>query len=238
MLNQQVINDACETLNKAQQFFQSGCFVAGTLVHTKEGLIPIEKINVGNWVLSQPEEGGEKAYKRVAKTFCFEDEAVLSVDYIEKDIWEKAVAEKSMINYSDHSRLIVTTNHPFWVKDKGWVCAGDLAIDDQIQLENGRLALINFVAPLFKHSFEGMAWQPGWHWELGRDPLGKLIDLTQGKSGEFDFQRKSWDWEHLDEDLNDPAFYYRTTVYNFEVGDFHSYYVGTKGVWVHDFNSI
>ena len=32
-----------------------GCFVAGTLVHTKDGLKPIEQIKIGDWVLSRPE---------------------------------------------------------------------------------------------------------------------------------------------------------------------------------------
>lgn len=32
-----------------------GCFIAGTLVHTKDGLKPIEQIKVGDWVLSRPE---------------------------------------------------------------------------------------------------------------------------------------------------------------------------------------
>ena len=31
-----------------------GCFVAGTLVHTKDGLKPIEQIKIGDWVLSRP----------------------------------------------------------------------------------------------------------------------------------------------------------------------------------------
>ncbi len=227
-----VIDDAVQMLTKVGLFPPNGCFVAGTLVHTKDGLKPIEQTQTGDWVLSQPEEGGEKAYKRVAKTFRFEDEAVLSVEYIEKNVWDRAVAEKSLITYSDHARVVVTPNHPFWVKDKGWIRAGDLEIFDQLQLENGHLGLISDVKLLYKHTLEGIAWSP--NNPPGRDPMGKLIDLSQGKSGEFEFQRKSWDWEHLDEDLNNPAFYYRTTVYNFEVEDFHTYYVGTKGIWVHN----
>ena len=35
---------------------QIPCFAAGTLVHTKEGLKPIEDICVGDWVLSYPED--------------------------------------------------------------------------------------------------------------------------------------------------------------------------------------
>lgn len=51
-----------------------GCFVAGTLVHTRDGLRPIEQIQVGDYVLSKPEDGnGETAYKRVVNTFEFED---------------------------------------------------------------------------------------------------------------------------------------------------------------------
>lgn len=37
-----------------------GCFIAGTLVHTDKGLVPIEQIKVGDMVLSQPEQGGRR----------------------------------------------------------------------------------------------------------------------------------------------------------------------------------
>ena len=50
--------------------------VAGTLIHTKEGLKPIEQIQVGDWVLSRPEDpeqGTQTDYKRVVKTFRVED---------------------------------------------------------------------------------------------------------------------------------------------------------------------
>jgi hypothetical protein len=54
-----------------------GCFVAGTVMHTREGLKPIEQIQVGDWVLSKPESGeGEQAYKRVIKTVSFEEKEV------------------------------------------------------------------------------------------------------------------------------------------------------------------
>lgn len=38
--------------------------MAGTLVHTKEGLKPIEQLKVGDWVLSRP-ENPEQGTRRV-----------------------------------------------------------------------------------------------------------------------------------------------------------------------------
>jgi hypothetical protein len=58
------------------------CFVAGTQVHTKEGLVSIEKLCTGDWVLSQPEVKGELAYRQVVKTFAFEEEKeIFLVEY-------------------------------------------------------------------------------------------------------------------------------------------------------------
>lgn len=48
----------------------SACFVAGTLIHTDKGLVPIEQLKVGDMVLSKHESNtGEQAYKRVVRTF-------------------------------------------------------------------------------------------------------------------------------------------------------------------------
>lgn len=52
----------------AQAIRLSG-FVAGTLVHAKDGILPIEQIKVGDWVLSRPPDRGENACKRVLRTF-------------------------------------------------------------------------------------------------------------------------------------------------------------------------
>ena len=57
-------------------------FAKGTLVHTQEGPKPIEEIQVGDWVLSKPENGGEQAYKRVLKTFAHPPERIVRVEYV------------------------------------------------------------------------------------------------------------------------------------------------------------
>jgi hypothetical protein len=56
------------------------CFAAGTLIHTKEGLKPIERIEVGEWVLSRPENpdhGTQTDYKRVVRTMVHRDKPVI-----------------------------------------------------------------------------------------------------------------------------------------------------------------
>ena len=45
------------------------CFVAGTLVATKEGLVPIEEIEPGDYVWATDETTGETALKEVKQVF-------------------------------------------------------------------------------------------------------------------------------------------------------------------------
>jgi hypothetical protein len=67
-LQEAILEKLTAPADRTRKWFEPGaCFAAGTLVHTKEGLVPIEQIKVGDWVLSKPENRGEQAYKRVLK---------------------------------------------------------------------------------------------------------------------------------------------------------------------------
>ncbi|MCL2076530.1 MAG: Hint domain-containing protein [Betaproteobacteria bacterium] len=58
VVHKRIIADAKAQAGKTRaQIDVTGCFIAGTLVHTREGLVPIEQIKVGDWVLSKPESG-------------------------------------------------------------------------------------------------------------------------------------------------------------------------------------
>jgi hypothetical protein len=104
------------------------CFVAGTLVQTREGLKPIELVRIGDFVRSQPEMGGDRAYRRVNDVFSFEDKAVLEI-----------VCNDTL----GRSELFVAThNHPFWVKDIGWTAAVFLEVDQVLELVDGREAWV------------------------------------------------------------------------------------------------
>ena len=97
-----------------------GCFVAGTLVHTRNGLLPIEKIRVGDWVQSQPEMKGELAYRRVTNTFVFEDKEVLFIDFLPEVERERARATQTLVREETKHCFVVTPNHPFWLENVGW----------------------------------------------------------------------------------------------------------------------
>jgi transcription-repair coupling factor (superfamily II helicase) len=85
-------------------------FVAGTLVHTDKGLVPIEQIKVGDMVLSKHESGqGEQAYKRVVRTFKSEEKKrVVQIKFRDND-------------NNGEMCLFATEDHPFWVDEMGGV---------------------------------------------------------------------------------------------------------------------
>ena len=196
----------------------NGCFVAGTLVHTREGLVPIEKIQVGDWVLSQPEERGERACKRVTKTFSFDDKKVYSVDFATKD---------------HIGTLVATGNHPFFVKGEGWVAAESLYVGCVLELPEGWFCDVFNVSLIYHTEMPGVGWIEGGFGLSDADGIGRIIDMRNGKV--------AIDYDHQNSVRNDAVVpsegtAFSTRVYNLEVEDFHTYYVGDLGVWVHNTN--
>ncbi|TGK87275.1 hypothetical protein EHQ23_07325, partial [Leptospira bourretii] len=157
-------------VDSSGKFVVRTCFVAGTKVHTKEGLKNIEDIRVGDVVLSKSDETGEVSYRKVVNTFIRQTEAVYTV------------------SFADGTVLETTWNHPFRVKKQGHV--------------------------LEKFSIENTTWvqakdlHPG-DVALGAD--GKELSITDITIDERE-----------------------ETVYNFEVDEYHTYFVGEVGVWVHN----
>ncbi len=99
------------------------CFVAGTLVHTSEGLQPIEEIEIGDMVLSRDEATGEVSLQEVVRTFVTPDQQVIKVGLEYDDGNEESIK--------------ATAEHPFWVKALGWVGAKDLLPGDEVFTSTG-----------------------------------------------------------------------------------------------------
>ena len=137
----------------------NACFIAGTLVHAECGLVPIEEIQADQMVWAEEPETGERALKRVVRTFLNEKDELVHVQV-------------------NSETITCTTEHPFYVQGKGWVAAKDLKLGDKLELQNGDDAFVDAIR---------------------REKLSEPIP-----------------------------------VFNFEVEDFHTYYVGAGCVLVHN----
>src|SRR5882724_3158901 len=209
---------AAETARiKPETIADEACFVAGTLVHTRAGLVPIEKIQVGDWVLSQPEGQGERVYKRVVKTFAHENQEIYSVDF--------AIGEKI-------GSLLVTGNHPIFVPGKGWTPAERLLYPALLELHDGTTCKVFNLSPVIRTATPDVGWIQGGYGVYDSDEeFGRAIDL-RNQSIRIDYEASN----RVRNDSIEPTRenHLRTRVYNLEVEDCHTYYVGELGVWVHN----
>ncbi|HEY6094213.1 MAG TPA: polymorphic toxin-type HINT domain-containing protein [Gallionellaceae bacterium] len=207
--------------------FPYGCFVAGTLVWTDKGLVPIEQIKVGDMVLSKPENGtGELAYKLVVNTFVHEDKEIWFFEYYDMDT-------------GNPSYLYGTANHPIWVKGKGWISIDSLSRGDLCELEDGKSAAITLVQRVFATIEQDTGFRLLGDIHL-KDHMGRCIDfanINDPKNDEYPFKEDYLGSSNIF--VSDGKHWYKTftrQVFNIEVEDSHTYFVGQPGVWVHSAN--
>ncbi len=136
------------------------CFTGDTLILGEEGQKRIDEIEIGNKVWAYNIETGEMELKEVLNVFIKENKEILHLET------------------SNGQNINTTTNHPFYVIDKGWVAAGDLEKGDELYTADGDIATVT----------------------------------------SFEIER-----------FAEPV-----TVYNLEVYDFHTYFVGCEHILVHN----
>lgn len=103
-----------------------GCasFVAGTLVLTPAGPMPIEQVAAGQSVLSRNERGFADASQSVAKTFN------RNVDHFYRLVTE-------------FDALSVTDEHPLWLQGQGWTPVMDLKRGDIVATASGDVTVLD-----------------------------------------------------------------------------------------------
>jgi hypothetical protein len=96
----------------------TSCFPRGTQVRTEIGTVDIQKIKVGDRVLSQHPETGELAYKLVMHTTLRPPSPLLRISF---------------------GKTIITTTkgHPFWVNNVGWRMAKQIEPGQQLHTIDG-----------------------------------------------------------------------------------------------------
>lgn len=103
------------------------CFTEDTLIATDIGKKKIAEIQIGDLVLAKNEETGDIAYKPVEYVFS------------------KPTDELYIIK-AGGTTIKTTDNHPFWIKERGWVIAKDLAIGDELETSSSQLIPIENIS--------------------------------------------------------------------------------------------
>ena len=109
-----------------QQEPRVDCFVAGTLIQSDQGSIPIEDISVGDMVWAWDEDTGEVALKRVVETYVNETTELVHV-------------------FVNGEEIVTTKTHPFYSPVKGWTDAVQLRAGDILVLVNGEYVVVEKV---------------------------------------------------------------------------------------------
>lgn len=115
-----------KTVKKVYKTSPCGCMPEGTLIQTKNGEVPIENIKIGDLVLAKDTDKGIQSYRPVEKLF----------DTISDEIYNLQIGK---------TNVRTTGNHPFWIKNRGWVPADELTVGDQVELQDGSLKPISSI---------------------------------------------------------------------------------------------
>lgn len=94
------------------------CFAAGTMILTAAGLTAIENIRAGDRVISTNPDTFEVAEKTVVETYVRKVQKLVHLEI-------------------DGELIDTTVDHPFYVKDVGFVDAGRLAVGDKLLNSEG-----------------------------------------------------------------------------------------------------
>ena len=244
-------------------------FVAGTLVYTDKGLVPIDQIKVGDRVLSRDENNpdGENAYKRVLSTF--------------KSAEKQRIIYQSFDAWDGTGYLFCTEDHPFWAdrliehkidengvetlvrEPEGWTPALELEGTERHSLRTfdndvAYVSTFEDSAKLLGTAFPNpdcqvvLLYNPSdaagiIDFSAGRpvivddETLGLLLpteecndtlmtEKSRAMAENFKAAIKDADRSYIGGYHQE----YHDYVYNIEVEDYHTYFVGHTGIWVYN----
>jgi TPR repeat protein len=196
-------------------------FIAGTPVHTPDGVVAIESLRAGDLVLARPPGGGPAVARAVTRTVVHPDLEVLYVGYGSGD-------------RSD--ALTVGFHHPFWVEPKGWRFAVRLqpqpGVTRPLLLADGGVAPVEGIAPIYTTDQPGVVWVA---FGGDRNGAGTLWNYLEGRlvAEGVAYDRDAWDRGRPGRQEGEDILF-KATVYDIEVEEGHSYFVGKLGACVAD----
>lgn len=234
-------------------------FMAGTVVHSKQGLIPIQHIQVGDLVWSKADTGeGERALKRVSRTFKsatkqaiiaieffndYRDELILSTDdhpFYADDCWTPAKALNSDGGWNGEGNVLETIKEGKFVIAWVGLTTSESLIKDvffTVNVEN-KYSPVSYVldsredgTPKILYCDQCLLSTHAPKLPHKMLPLQPMKEVSAAESQTYMDVVYRAD-ESIFDNRNLPP--YMATVYNLEIEDYHSYFVGESGILVQD----
>lgn len=194
-------------------------FIAGTPVHTRNGLVPIEKIRVGDWVWSKVATGDKLLCKQVKKLWEFPLQPVLAIQFI---LNEDRIKRLSIPDEQRATRmLIMGAKQALRTMLDGWMEAERIGRGECLLIRNEGYAYVSAsAAAVLKthnphHGLHSTDEAPDCGW-------GQLIDFNRYPY--VDFSQATVEFDAFDEGYLPPEMWHPT--YSIEVGDSDNFFVG------------
>ena len=204
-----------------------GGFVAGTSVHTTNGVKPIQQVQAGDLLLAPTDASGGATHSRVLQARAIPNVEIYSLVYFPKEQFDLAQQSGRLMSSSPNTEIIAGPDSLFWAT-AGWAKGSDLQGDEPKQLQqiNGALSLVDRWAVLHRTVTENVGWVQG---SFGND-LGRLVDLRDGKiQTTFERSKRALNREI---DWGEEENYLRQTVYYLEAAGARGFFVGQPGILV------
>ncbi len=133
---------ASDSLNLARR--ACNCFVAGTLVDTPGGSVPIEQLDVGDVVYTRHESDPPDcaASSTVQQAECPDD--IITADSVQRRVGRVTRIFRNLapailwLTLADGTVLGTTPGHEVWTHEDGWTFAGQLELGDTFTDHAGR----------------------------------------------------------------------------------------------------
>lgn len=201
------MSGSAETMEESATFEFAGGFVAGTLVWTDKGLVPIEQLQPGDRVLIGWDNDGESIYDVVTGVEFLDEQPIYCVRCC--DVGEQAVTYS--VYCSDSAEI--------WSSESGFGASYLLDGGETQSLAVRREGAIVGVVRIQKTSSPDIGWEP----EYGHSVVGWKIDFAHDFSpvgGEYPIHS----WESADS--------FKTRVHAVRVKSGRGYYVSQLGLHV------
>jgi hypothetical protein len=226
-----------------------GGFVPGTLIHVHGGNpIPIENLGKHGQidafgrrvavVLSQPEDAGEWAHHHRHPRRNRRDrglaeasgkQAYRQAGFTVRQDQQVYAVQVGVEGEKAPMTVIAARNQPFWVKtqrpgEKHWRAAESLQPGQILQLADGRKARVHAAGLIRRTQHENLVLAAD-----DRAGVKMVFEITQDA-----FYGPLFSPCTVGNQLLPQEEPFLTLVYDLEVDEFHTYYAGEAGIWVHD----